>query len=277
MHTSVSRSLSFKPLSPTVGAEIVGLDPEHIAPQDRTSLRDAWTKYHVLVLRETPLSEELQLDFASSFGSVRKNTLGGFVSGLTSRPEIMVISNIRENGKPQGILADGEVEWHFDGLHQAKPYFGAVLHAIEVPKRGGETRFKNMCAAYRSLPEKTRVVLEGLTATSTYDFGSKGRKALKRDHAAQAAHPVVRVHEDSGEQALYVARLMTERILELSEHDSTELLEELFAYIDASSDEYAHPWKPGDTVVWDNRCVAHARNDFDPSERRFLKRVTIVA
>lgn len=274
-----SHALTFHPLTETVGAEIVGLDPQRLTPEDRRGLHDAWVRYHVLVLRETPMSEEAQLDFASSFGAIRKGkAASGFVSPLVSHPEIMAISNIRENGTLQGMLPDGEMDWHFDGLHQQTPYYGAVLHAIDVPKAGGETRFKNMCAVYRSLPEAMRRRLEGLTATSVYDYTSTSRDAKVRDDgAARAAHPVVRAREASGEKALYVSRLMTERIVELPDDESRALLEELFAAIDAFPAAYEHAWKPGDTVIWDNRCVSHARNDFDPTERRLLKRVTIVA
>jgi taurine dioxygenase len=279
VHSATGRSLTFKPLSETIGAEIVGLDPENLTPDDRKALREAWARHHVLVLRETPLSEDVELDFATSFGKVRAGKpASGFVSSLASHPEIMVISNIRENGTLQGLLPDGEMDWHFDGLHQRTPYLGAVLHAIEVPKSGGETRFKNMCAVYRSLPEKLRERLDRLTAISVYDYNSTSRDTKVRDEsAARAVHPVVRVHEESGEKALYVCRLMTERIVELPEADSDALLEELFGYIEAFPTYYEHRWKPGDTVIWDNRCVTHARNDFDPTERRFLKRVTIAS
>lgn len=278
LHSTTNTSLTFEPLSETIGAEIVGLDPQHVTPDDRKALRDAWAKHHVLVMRETPMSEDVELDFAKSFGAIRMGkAASGFVSSLASKPEIMVISNIRENGTLQGLLPDGEMDWHFDGLHQKTPYFGAVLHAIEVPKTGGETRFKNMCAVYNSLPEKLRTRLDGLTATSVYDYTSTSRDAKIRDeNAARAAHPLVRVHEDSGEKALYVCRLMTERVVELSDEESSDLLEELFSRIEAFPTYYEHPWKPGDTVIWDNRCVTHARNDFDPNERRLLKRVTII-
>ncbi len=226
-------------------------------------------RYHVLVLRGRALSEDVEIDFARSFGAVRSRSGSGFESSLATRPEIMVISNIRQDGKAQNLLPDGEMDWHFDKLHQATPYRGAVLHALEVPRDGGETRFLNMCAVYRALPEKTRLRLDGLTSLSVYDYASMSRETKVRDESApRAAHPIVRRHEDSGEQALYVCRLMTERILELSEAESGDLLEKLFEHIESFSGCYEHPWRPHDTVIWDNRCVTHARNDFDPSERR---------
>lgn len=275
---TVTSKITFEPLSETIGAAVRGLDPANITPEDRAALRAAWLKNHVLVVREQPMTEEQQIDFAQSFGTIR-TTRGGsnLQTTLSSRPEIMVISNIKENDVLQGLLPDGEMQWHFDGLHQPTPYHGAVLHGIEVPSYGGETRFENMCAVYESLPDDMKRRIADLNALSVYDYNSTSRESKVRDdHAARAEHPVVRVHEESGEKALYVCRLMTECIVELPERESDELLQELYAHIDAFPSFYEHAWKVGDTVIWDNRCVAHSRNDFDPTERRFLKRVTIV-
>jgi taurine dioxygenase len=231
-------------------------------------------KYHVLVVRETPFSEDALVDFARSFGTIR---LAKTDSPLRTRPEVMVISNIRADGVALGALPDGEMDWHYDGLHQDQPYLGGILHGVEIPTTGGETRFANMCAVYRALPAATRAKLDGLTALSVYDYAATSRGVKVRDAAApRAVHPVVRAHEVSGEQALFVCRLMTERILELPEDESTALLEELFTHIERSPFFYEHTWHVGDTVIWDNRCVTHARNDFDAGQRRLLKRVTVV-
>jgi taurine dioxygenase len=275
MHSSADRTLVITPLTETIGAGVTGLDPNAITAADREALRAAWAKYHVLVLRETPLSEDAQVDLARSFGTV---TMSLSSSPLATRPEIMVVSNIREDGVALGTLPDGEMDWHYDGLHKAKPYLGGILHAIEVPSSGGETRFANMCRVYSTLPEAVREKLAGLTALSVYDYTATERGSKVRDaNAPQAVHPVVRVHEASGERALFVCRLMTERILELPEDERTALLEELFGHIGCSPYFYEHSWRAGDTVIWDNRCVTHARNDFDPGQRRFLKRVTVVS
>lgn len=279
MTTISNASLSFAPLTATLGAEIVGLERSRLTAAARSALRAAWVRYHVLVLRGQPMDEEAQIDFARSFGAVRGSAPGsGFKTVLTDRPEIMVISNIKHDGTLQGLLSDGEMEWHFDGIHQPTPYYGAVLHGIEVPSAGGQTRFKNMCEVYRTLPEATRARLDGLTARSAYDYNATNREEnLSSPASAKGIHPVVRVHEESGEKALYVCRLMTDRIMELPESESAALLDELFDHTDACDATYQHEWRAGDTVIWDNRCVTHARNDFDPNERRFMKRVTIVA
>ena len=272
-------TLEFKPLTDTVGAEILGFDPSDITDADRKALREAWLQYHVLVLREKPLSEEAEMEFAEAFGPIlRGPDRSGFVSPLATHPEIMVVSNIRKDGVPQGVLPDGEMQWHFDGLYTETPFAGAILHGIEVPSAGGETRFKNMCAVYESLPEALRLRLDGFTVVHVYNYKDTTRASLTRDESTMhAVHPLVRVHEVSGKKALYLSRLMTERIIELEEHESAELLGMLFDYVDAFPSFYEHAWKRGDSVIWDNRAVAHSRNDFPASERRLLKRVTLVS
>src|ERR1019366_9484875 len=167
--------MTIEPLTEAIGAEVSGFDPEAMTAADRAALRAAWYKHHVLVLRDMPLSEDVQIDFASTFGTVRKSQAPP--SPLATRPEIMVVSNIRDNGVALGTLPDGEMDWHYDGMHQQNPYQGGILHALEVPDTGGKTRFANMCLVYRSLPEATRAKLAGLTAQSVYDYAATDRSA----------------------------------------------------------------------------------------------------
>jgi taurine dioxygenase len=279
MHSDTTTALEFKPLTDTVGAEIIGLNPERLSDSDRRALYEAWIEYHVLVMRATPMSEEVEMEFAQVFGAIRMGKdPSGFVSPLARHPEIMVISNIRADGVLQGALPDGEMDWHFDGLYFDKPYVGAILHGIELPRAGGETRFKSMVAVYESLPEDLRSRLDGLTALHIYDYTSTSRADKKRDASSpRSVHPLVRVHEKSGKKALYLSRLMTDKIVELSQEESDELLDILFDNVDVYPSFYEHAWNVGDSVIWDNRAVAHSRTDFDSSERRLLKRVTIVS
>lgn len=271
-------ALEFKPLTDTVGAEVIGVDPEHLSDADRKALYEAWLKFHVLVIRETPMSEEVEMAFAQVFGTIRiGRDPSGFVSPLATHPEIMVISNIRADGVLQGALPDGEMDWHFDGLYFDKPYIGAILHGIELPSAGGNTSFKSMCAVYDSLPAALRTKLDGLTAFHIYDYTSTSRADKKREGAPHSVHPIVRVHEKSGKKALYLSRLMTDKIVELPQEESDKLLDELFNYVDAFPSFYEHSWKIGDSVIWDNRAVAHSRSDFSALERRLLKRVTLVS
>ena len=265
--------MRIEPLSGVIGAEVRGVDLRAVDAAGTEALRRAWLAHHVLVVRGQDLTEEQLIAFGAGFGAIEKARR---LSPLATRPEIMVISNIRRNGEALGALPDGEMAWHFDRIHQKVPNKAGVLYAVEVPASGGETRFAGMCAAYDGLPERTRARLAGLTALNTFQYGQTRAedKRLSAD-APSAVHPVVRTIPETGRKALYVCRLMTDRILELPEAESRALLEELFQAVERPEYAYEHRWRPGDVLIWDNRCVAHARNDFDERERRLLKRVTV--
>jgi taurine dioxygenase len=197
-------------------------------------------------------------------------------SPLASRREIMVVSNIRENGKELGQHPDGELIWHFDRIHQAAPNRAGILTAIEIPSSGGETLFADMCQAFEALPPSTKSRLEGLTAVNTFTYGANHAEE-KKDAAKgpHAVHPVVRRLPETGRKALYVCRLMTDRLNDVPEPESRDLLDEVLAHAEDPRFTYVHKWSVGDIVVWDNRCTMHARNDFNGEERRLLKRVTV--
>lgn len=261
------------PLSPVLGAEVRGLDLARIDASEAEALHQIWLKYHVLVFRNCSLTEDDLIRFGEHFGPIEKARK---MSSLATRPEIMVISNIREGEAALGSLPDGELYWHFDRIHQKVPNKAGVLYSIELPSAGGETRFSNMCEAYEALSDDTKRKLEGLTALNTYQYGqtTSNNKQLSED-SPSAIHPVVRTIPETGEKALYICRLMTDQIMELPEAESKSLLNELFGHCERPEFIYEHSWAVGDTLIWDNRCVLHARNDFSEKERRLLKRVTV--
>jgi taurine dioxygenase len=265
--------MTVTPVSPALGAEVSGVDLRNRDPDATDALRRAWLDYHVLVVRGQTLSEDELIAFGAGFGSIEKARK---LSPLASRAEIMVISNIRRNGEALGALPDGEMAWHFDRIHQKVPNKAGVLYAVEVPPSGGETRFASMCLAYERLPAATKVKLDGLAALNTFQYGQTRaeEKRLSAD-TPSAVHPVVRTIPETGRKALYVCRLMTDRIIDLPAAESRALLAELFDHVERPEFAYEHRWRPGDVLIWDNRCVIHARNDFDERERRLLKRVTV--
>lgn len=266
-------SLSATPLCPTIGAAVSGIDVANLTPADAAALHEAWLHYHVLVLHGPLLSDDQLVAFGQCFGRIENARK---MSPLASRPEIMVISNIRENGETIGSLPDGELSWHYDRMHQKVPNKAGVLHAIETPKRGGETRFANMCLAYETLAAGTKDRIDALMALDTYEYGSTSANAKQlSDSTPSAVHPIVRRLPETGQKALYVCRLMTDRIMDLSPEASQQLLAELCDHAEQERFVYQHRWTPGDVLIWDNRCVIHSRNDFDARERRLLKRVTV--
>jgi taurine dioxygenase len=267
-----THTLTLEPLANGFGALVSGFEPASIDADLQRALREAWSTHRVLIFRDVVRSDDDLVALGRAFGDLLPSR---FASPLTKRPEVMVISNILVDGKLAGGFPDGEIEWHYDGMHQASPYTGAILYATEVPSAGGETRFADMCRAYDGLPEELKARLGGLTASSTFDYAAQDAADKKiSDDAPRAVHAVAR-ELPNGTTSIFVAKLMTDRILEVDEAESAEILGKLYAQMARPEFAYEHGWRVGDAVLWDNRCVVHARNDFSDQERRLLKRVTI--
>jgi taurine dioxygenase len=188
----------------------------------------------------------------------------------------MLISNIRQDGKPIGALPDGEMHFHTDQCHQEIPAKATMLYAIEIPSQGGNTLFANAYAAYETLAEEIKRRIAGRRALNAYDKDSTLRSASYDNAGSSCWHPVVRTHPATGRKALYVNRLMTREIEGLPREESDALLQMLFDHQEQPSFVYEHVWRPGDLLMWDNRCTLHARTDFSAGERRLLRRVTIL-
>jgi len=266
-------TMTFTPLSDAIGARVSGVNITSIKPDQRKTLYDAWLKYHVLVVPGSVVTEDQLVEFGTCFGKLENARRQ---SVLASRPEIMVISNIRENGELVGALPDGELSFHFDRIHQKIPNKAGVLHAIEIPDAGGDTWFSNMCLAYDTLPEATQQRIEHLSALNTYEYGQTHTENKKlTDATPTAIHPIVRTIPETGRKALYVCRLMTDSIIGMPAEESRALLDELCNHIESQRFVYEHQWQVGDTLIWDNRCTIHARTDFDGQQRRLLKRLTV--
>jgi taurine dioxygenase len=269
-------TLGVRPLSPAMGAEILGVDlRDDIDVHGFAQIRDAWHQNLVIVLRGQNLSEEDQVRFAEKFGPPAVIHTKQFVR---NHPAVMLISNIREDGKPIGALPDGEMHFHSDQCHQERPAMASILYALEVPRAGGNTLFANGYTAYETLPPEIKRRIEGRKALNAYDYATAATKRGTRlgQGVPSYAHPVVRTHPATGRKALYVNRLMTVRIDGLPAQESDELLAMLFDHQERREFIYEHVWRAGDLVMWDNRCTLHARTDFSPDERRLMRRVTIL-
>jgi len=264
-------TVSVKPLDAPLGAEIVGLDVRNITPEDSKAILEAFNQYHVLVVHGPTINDDELVEFGKVFGHIEKARKK---SPLSHRDDIMVISNIRENGELVGSLPDGEMDFHFDRIHQAQPCKGAALHGLEIPSEGGDTCFANMVRAYETLPEATKKRIEGLKALNTFTYGAT-KPDGKNELGPHAIHPIVRRIPETGKKSLYVCRLMTDHIVDMPADESRALINELCDHIENTGLIYAHQWKVGDIIVWDNRCTSHARTDFSDKERRLMKRVTI--
>lgn len=272
--------LDVVPLSPHIGAEIRGIDLR-TRPDAETiaAIYQAWLDHLVLVFPDQKLSQEDFLRVTEYFGDVGqvhrppKYFPPGFSRIL---PNILMISNIRENGEPIGVLPDGEMMFHHDMIHAEVPSKATILYSLEIPGSGGDTLFASGYAAYDTLDPQLRARLEGKQAKHHYNYGSQARGDDKgTDAFAEMAHPVFRTHEETKRKAVYVNRLMTVELVDTPKAESDELLGQLFDHAEKPEFIYAHKWRVGDLLLWDNRCSTHARTDFPATERRLMLRTTV--
>jgi taurine dioxygenase len=271
-----------RPLSPALGAEIVGLDlRDGLDAATVEEIIAAWHAHLILLFRGQSLSEEDQVRFARHFGALqtrRRPKDKQAEAGHTKYPdEVMLISNIRENGQLIGSLPDGEMQFHSDQCYVEKPPNGTFLYAIEIPSAGGDTLFLNMYRAYETLAPSLKARIEGRRALNVYFYGSTSREGNHADLRQHPHHlqPIVRTHPGTGRKALYVNRLMSFSIEGMAPAESDALLEALFEHMEQPPFIYAHQWRIGDLVLWDNRCTLHARTDFSDAERRMLRRCVV--
>ncbi len=268
--------LTTRPLSPALGAEIIGVDlSQGISPALAAQLQDIWHENLVILLRGQKLSMEDQVRFAECFGPPAKIHTPGHRAGHDA---VMLITNVRENGKLIGALPDGEMHFHTDQCHQERPAKASMLYAIDIPSVGGNTLFANAYMAYETLPADVKRRIEGKKAINGYDYDNASMKRGTKiaDGVPHYAHPVVRTHPATARKALYVNRLMTLAIEGMPEAESDELLGVLFDHQEQRQFVYEHVWRVGDILMWDNRCTLHARTDFSAAERRLMRRVTIL-
>ncbi len=263
----------------SLGARISDIDlSEPMSDAAFEEIRNAWLDRQVLVFPGQALSEEDQLRFTRRFGEPggRNRHVPTAEGTRVSHPGIMLISNIREDGKPIGSLPDGEMMFHSDGAYAERPFRYTLLYALEIPSAGGNTIFADLYAACEALPAALKKTLAGCHAEHVYYAGTVQKDKPSESLTGSRVHPLFVRHEETGRTVLFVSRLLTVRIPELPEDESAAVLEELFDHTERREFLYEHVWTPGDFVMWDNRCVNHARTDFSEGERRLLRRTTVL-
>ncbi|WP_244134048.1 TauD/TfdA dioxygenase family protein [Burkholderia gladioli] len=271
------------PFDGALGAEIVGLDLSRpIGEDDFARIHRAHLDHHVVVFRNQRITPEEHVAFSARFGPLQRHVLAQFA--LPGHPEVLIVSNILENGQPIG-LGDAGHFWHSDLSYKEKPSLGSLLHAQELPAEGGDTLFANMHLAWDALPEALKREVEGRRAEHTYlaryaelQARSPWRPNLTPEQIAQVKavdHPIVRTHPETGRRALFVSEHFTTRIVGLPEDESRALLDELFAHSVRDEFVYRHQWREHDLVFWDNRSLMHLAAGTPDHLRRKLYRTTI--
>lgn len=272
----MNKTISITPVSPVLGAEVKGVDLRDDLDQGVIDgITDALHEHIFLVFRNQDLSEEQQLRFTNRFGDIgmRKRS-----TGLHKDGRFMLVSNIMVDGEPIGSYGDGDMWLHSDGSYAEAPYKYSFLYAIELPSRGGNTRFVNLYEAYDTLPQALKQKLTGRKMLQLGGFRRRetGDPTIGLKDKLHAWHPVFPTHPVTKRKSIYASRLNTVAVEGLDQDDGTAVIAELLDHCERPEFIHEHVWRPGDLVVWDNRCSNHGRTEFPRDERRLLRRCTVM-
>jgi taurine dioxygenase len=275
------RNEGVRRLSYALGAEISGVDlskPVDTKTVDR--IRDAWHERLVLLFRDQRITPEQHIAFSRHFGELDRHDSNPRYR-LREHPEILQITNRLMDGKPSGTRETGR-NWHSDLSYTRHPAKGSLLWCEECPDVGGDTMFTNMYLAYETLSDKMKAFLDDLSAVHDVSL-VKGIEKRDPEQVAElkrlsppVAHPVVRVHPDTGRKALFVSeRVRT--FVGMTEDESQPILRFLCQHATRHEFVYRHQWRPHDLLMWDNRCTMHlALADFDQTQTRHMQRTSLL-
>lgn len=279
--------ISLQRTTAPLGAEIRGVD---LARElDEGTLQEivaAWREHQVVFFRGQTLTPDQHVAVSRRFGELEHHVRQECCR--PGYPEIFVVSNVIENGRPIGSQ-DAGLFWHSDLCYKKEPSRGSLFYAREVPQENGtprgDTMFSSMTAAYDALAEPLKKKLAGRLAINSYvhgyyrDRNSGPRRKLTAEQMGRTpdvAHPSVRAHPDTGRKCLFVNEGYTTRILGMDSKESDALLAELFAHVKKPEFVYRHQWKVGDFLIWDNCSTQHcAVPDYALPLRRVMERTTL--
>tara|TARA_R110002074_G_scaffold290717_6_gene462582 strand:+ start:5 stop:856 length:852 start_codon:yes stop_codon:yes gene_type:complete len=269
--------IRINPLSDVMGAEVIGLDlRQTIAPADKARLLEAFTQYHLLCFRDQSLTKHEQIEATKQFGELDVHVQSNRSSDI---PLIHIVTNLDQNDVPrQAIAAKGSVHWHSDKSYRAVPSLATFLYGVEVPDEGGETEFANMAMAFEALPAARQAELSGLKVVHSWPDSvrrTNNREATDEEKAnwPPIAQPLARTHPESGRKAIFIGQHAS--YIEGREAEGRALIEELEAWCTQPQFRYAHRWRVGDLLMWDNRCLLHRAASFDGDRYRRLMHRTV--
>jgi taurine dioxygenase len=273
--------MEVRPLSAVMGAEVRGLDLSRpLGAEKFDAVLEAFHRHLLLVFPDQRIDQAQHIAFSRRFGDLQVHVLDQYRHPQHS--EIYVLSNVDKSGKTTGSHPDkGTLVWHSDLSFQKRPASATILYGIEVARRGGDTLYADMYAAYEALDPATKNRLNGLKAVHDLDAsrrraGEPAMTASQRAEAPPVQHPAVRTHPDTGRKILYISRHVS-HFAGIPKDESEKLLERLMAH--ATKDEFVfrHKWGSRDVVMWDNRCTMHCATPYDAAaERRVLHRTVVL-
>ena len=268
--------MKIDPVTPTIGAEISGIDlSKELDSATEDQIYDALLKHLVLFFRDQELPPAAQFAFATSFGeAAEKHPIYPHVA---EHDRVVVLEN-------DGERPPDTDDWHTDLTYQPNPPFMSVLHAIEVPETGGDTLWSNMYAAYHTLPEDIQALLA--KSSAVHDMGAFRNNYLGEgldvdalnagmENMGSAVHPMAPIHPITGDRLLFVNRSFTQAVVGMLKAESDRLLQFLFSHLESPNLQVRFRWQKGSVAIWDNRTTQHfAVADYLPAYRR-MHRVII--
>ena len=284
MNSTVDLRLPFatRPLTPKLGAEIVGVDlSAEIDDEVFCGIYEVFLRYQVLLFGPQDVPPGRQVAFARQFGEVQIHVMNQYHAD--GYPELYRLSNLGENGKPNGKHPDkGTLIWHTDGSWQRVTGQATIIYGEVMPASGGETHFCDMYGAYERLDPAWKARIANLRAVHNLDFSRTRRhgedpmtEAQKREKPP-VDHPIVRTHPETQRKCLYLGD-HAEYIVGLPYAEGRALIEELNALAIHPDLTYEHRWTPRELILWDNRCVMHRATPYDPfTQGRVIRRCTVL-
>jgi alpha-ketoglutarate-dependent 2,4-dichlorophenoxyacetate dioxygenase len=268
-------------------AEVVGIDVANLDADAGAALHQAYLDHAVLVLRDQRLSIEQHIAFSRRYGPLLQLPKQPGVEHCIAAPEIDEISNVGPDGEIQDPSSDnqkfkaGNQLWHSDGSFRPVPAATSLLLCHEAVAVGGGTEYADMTGAYEALPDAEKAQLDGLLAEHSL-LRTRTLKGLAAEEVTDemrgrfppALQPVVRIHPETGRKGLFLSE-DAYCIIGMDEAEGQALLERLIAFSTQPRFVYRHQWRPGDLVIWDNRCTMHRGLAYEAQNmRRVMHRTT---
>jgi alpha-ketoglutarate-dependent 2,4-dichlorophenoxyacetate dioxygenase len=278
-------ALQTRPLQSCFGVELVGVDVRKVDDAMFAEIVAAFEEHSVLLFRGQQIGDEEQIAFTRRFGPL-ETTIRTINSVAKVAPEISYLANVDAEdqliprGDKRNLFNAGNQMWHSDSSFKRVPAHASLLAAREVPPEGGETEFASMRVGYERLPEATKQFLEGKVAIHSfvYSRGLVSDGLMPPDHAAQVPpvpQALVRANPRNGRKAFFVGSHACE-IIGMPTDEARALLRRLLDLATEPDVVYTHRWRPGDMVMWDNRCVLHRGRPWDETVyRRVMHRTTV--
>lgn len=266
-----AEGLEIVPLAPRFGAEIRGVDLSLALRRGVIrALIEAFEKYEVVLFREQDLTPGQLVKFSGNFGELDVHHMAEHT--FPEFPEVRVLSNVRQDGQLVGVNRGGR-HWHSDLSYKPYPGIATFLYGVSCPPTGGDTLFASMTAAWEALPEEMKKRLRGKKAVHDRNFRYSAlypdRPALTPEQVAKVPpveQPLIRRHPATGRPSLFVCKDVVSNITGMDAESGRRLIDELEEFVTRAEFVYAHEWKAGDLVVWDNRSTMHKATWYDESK-----------